>query len=292
MEFFRLKQRMRPSISSDGRLSVAYTLGYLVTSNSATELSVRDVYSGLGLRPGIPFSEDPNATLQDMEIDRRETTAPYCAWDVEITFATNAKVPESDSQDPTQQRVRMSKRFFEAPKNIIRNRNGSLIINAAGDPFTGGVAAADFPFSFVYEWNRYTPTRGFHKKINANTFNGCEPGTLVCLISCEKVYEGAWEYWRETIEMRNNPEGWNPSPLNAGLREIKYNIGDNTLAAIVDAYGQPVSEPQPLYDGSSLDGLKGTVVQPSDRPASCKYIDVDHFEQAAFEKIGVPEFPE
>src|SRR5690348_1999503 len=102
---------MELGVSSDGRPSISYTLGYLAESNSPTELSVIDVMNELGLSAGSAFGDDPNATLQKMKIKRLTTIAPYCAWDIGIVFATNAKVPENPSQDPTQMRVKMSKRY-------------------------------------------------------------------------------------------------------------------------------------------------------------------------------------
>lgn len=290
--FERQKQKLTLGVSSDGRPTRTYSLFYLCKSDSQTELSVADVCNGLGLRVGSPFSEDANATLGPIEIDRLRTRVPHCAWSVSLQFGTNIKVPENESEDPTQMRVKRSKRYTEQPTSIIKDREGVLIVNAAGEPFAAGVAVADYPFAFVYEWNRQVPTRGFHKKLNKNTFNGCEPGTLLCLIQNVEVFEGAWNYWSETIEMRHKPEGWQPQPLNAGLKEIRYTGVVNTLVNCTDGNGQNCTEPQPLYDGTTLDGLAGQMIPLANRPEHCVYIDVDHFEEIEFEKIGVREFPE
>ncbi len=293
--FERMGQRLRNGVSSDGRPSLSYMLKYLFKSNSVSELSVIDVQAALGLRPGAGFADDPNATLQEIDIDRRMTIPPHCAWDVLVNYATNARVPENDSQDPTEMRVKMSKRFGEYSKTIIKGRDGVLIINAAGEPFKGGVAVPTFPYSFVYEWNRKTPTIGFHETINQNTFNGVEPGNLICLISSELVYEGGYgSYWKETIEMRHNPDGWNPSPMNAGTKERI--AGLTKLRDCTDGHGQKYDEPQPLYDEESEDEdplhIEGTMVPESDRPAGVKFLEVDHFVESNFVNIGVREFPE
>lgn len=294
--FERVKQRMRSGVSSDGRTTFTYSLTYLAKSDSVTELSVADVLTALGQRAGSPFGEDPSATLQDVDIDRKLTIAPHCAWDVMIVYATNAKVPENDSPDPTQHRVKRSKRFAELSKHIIKDRAGSLIVNSAGEPYPSGVPASTFPNTFVYEWARNVPTRGYHGTVNLNTFNGCSPGTLLCLISSEEVYEGAYHFWRETIEMRHDPDGWQPSMVDAGLKERIYSGASYILADCRDSQKQKFTDPQPLYSAASEAGnsakKRGTMVPFSDRPAGCVFVEVDHFEETAFEQIGVQEFPE
>lgn len=300
LDFLRQKQRLRSGVTSDGRPSLTYTLGYLVKSDSQTELSVADVLSALGLRPGSPFGEDPNATLQDVDIDRLSTLPPHCRWTVDIIYATNAKVPENDSNDPTQMRVKMSKRFAELGKYIIADKNGNLALNSAKEPFKGGVPVSTFPNTFVYEWRRNVPTRGFHGTVNLNQFNGCDPGTLLCLITSELQYEGAWIYWHETIEMRYDPDGWNPKPANAGFKQRQWldDGSDYTIVDCLDDNKQPFSDPQPLYDATADEDwvsgpkLEGTMIPVSARPADCVYVTVDHFTETQFEKIGVREFPE
>lgn len=299
----RTGQELTLGVSSDGRPSLEYMLSYLFRSDSATELTVAGVLSSLGLRAGSAFADDPNATLQRIRIARRLTRPPHCAWDVNIVFATNAKVPENDSQDPTQQRVKRYKRFSEQARQAIKDRNGTLIVNSATETFEDGVPVTDYPFSYIYEWNRSVPTRGFHGKINANTFNGCVAGTLLCLIQSEEIYEGSWVYWKETIEMRHNPLGWQPSPVNAGKKQRRwygtYQDDEFYLTDCLDGNHQPTQVPQPLYDATADEGrgpgdprLEGTMIPVANRPTDCVFVEVDHFETAQFEKIGVREFPE
>lgn len=290
-EFLRQKQKLKLGVSSDGRPSKTYTLGYLFSSDSATELSVVDVAAILQLQPGSPFSEDPNATLGDIEIDRLPTVEPHCFWNVDIVYATNAKVPENDSQEPTQQRVKRSARYSETTEYIIKDRHGTLIVNTAGDPFSDGIPARKWPRTFTYEWNRATPTIGFHGTINKNTFNGCEPGTLVCLIDHTEEFEGGYSpYWRETIVMIHDPNGWQPRPLNAGFkskRRVTLGGGIGTIdyyEDILDSHLQKVDVPSPL-------DANGAAIPLSQRPDACIYIDVDHLPETEFELIGVREFP-
>lgn len=292
--FERMKQKLKLGVSSDGRQTRTYNLEYLAKSTSNTELTVQDVLSGLGLTTGSTFADDGNATLADIEIDRLPTIVPYCRWSVSIVYATNAKVPENNSDDPTQFRVKRSKKYSELTKFIIKDRAGNLIINAAKEPYKDGVPVADYPNTFCYDWNRATPTRGYHETVNQSTFNGCQPGTLLCLITTEEVFEGSYNYWHENIEMRYNPDGWNPQPLNAGTKEMSYTgTTANGLVECKDLHRQPCTEPQPLYDGtvSGLTKQAGMMVPISDRPGGCVYLTVDHYQQTQFEKIGVREFP-
>lgn len=286
LSFARTKQRMKLKAASDGSIGRTYTLRYLAKSDSATELSVLDVLSSLGFQAGSPFAQDGNATLEDIEIDRLETIPPYCRWEVSIVFDTQARAPQSDTSDPTQWRVKRSKRYRELPRSIIKDRNEKPILNAAGDPFAGGIPVTDYPWIFVYEWNRNVPTSDvFHASMNQAKFNGCDPYTLLCLIHSEEVYEGAFHYWKETIEMHYDAQGWKPKPVNAGLQQL---IAGEAVPCR-DGQNQPCAEPQPLHDGTF--GAVGLMVKVTDRPDKCGFVTVDHYRAADFTKIGVQQFP-
>lgn len=284
--FLRTKQKLKFKAASDGSISRTYTLKYLAASDSITELSVLDCLSALGLQAGAPFAQDGNATLEDCEVDRLDTVPPHCAWDVTLTYSTQAKAPQSDTQDPTQWRTKRSKRYRELPRSIIRDKNDKLIVNAAGDPPSGGVPITDYPWIFVYEWNRNVPTSDtFHASINLAKFNNCDPFTLLCLIHSEEVYEGAFHYWKETIEMHYDALGWKPKPVNAGLYQLK----SGSKVPCRDDQNQPAAEPQPLHDGTF--GAVGLMVATVDRPDKCGFVTVDHYKTSDFTKIGVQQFP-
>lgn len=294
VDFLRVKQKLRSVMQSDGSMQDTYDLVYLAKSDDVTELSVVDVKNYLGLRTGQPFGDDPNATLGDIEIDRRATIPPHCAWDVRLSFATGARVPQSDSQDPTQWRTKRSKRYREITRYIVKDRDDKLIVNAAGDPYPGGVPAPDYPSIFVYDWNRNVKTDdAFHGSINLNAFNGCDPFTLLCLITSEEVFEGAFHYWKETIEMHYDKYGWKIKPVNAGLKQLYYPPagGDPQKVDCLDDQNQPLPDPQPLYDGTRAGTKKGQMVAIADRPDKCDFLTVEHFEIKDFSKIGVSQFP-
>lgn len=292
--FERRGQKMKFKTNSDGSLGRDYMLRYFATSNSATDLSVVDVLAGLGLQAGSTLQQDANAILGEIEVDRLPTIPPCMAWDVALNYSTKANSPQNTSSDPTQWRTKRSQRYRELTRNIIKHQDGTLIVNAAGEPLPGGVPVADYPYTFVYEWNRNVPTKKeFHKSVNQNRFNGCDPGTLLCLISREEVHEGSFHYWKETIEMHYDENGWQPSPVNAGLNQRK--AGLTKLIPIRDAEGQPVSQAEPLYDAESESDnpahVEGTVVPIDDRPDGCKFIPIDWYRETDFKKIGVNEFP-
>ncbi len=293
LEFERKGQKLRYTMSSDGRLQANYTLKYLAKSSSYTELTVLDVKQALGLTPGSLFADDPTCSLGDIDVDRAPSIPPYCYWEVNLGYSSGSPVPESDSPDPTQRRIKMDKGYRELGRNIIRDMNGKLIVNSTGDPYAAGIPVTDYPETFVYQWARNIPTKGFHKTINLNKFNGCDPFTLICLIKSGLAYEGAYRFWEETIEMHYDPLGWKPRPLNAGLKQRK--AGLTKMIDILDANMQPVTEPQPLYDDQSetddSSHISGTEVPRSDRPNGCKFITVENFKITNFAKIGVPEFP-
>ncbi|TXI90407.1 MAG: hypothetical protein E6Q40_00930 [Cupriavidus sp.] len=290
----RRGQKKKRTVGTDGKVRVSYTLKYIFKSESATELTVLDVYNLLGITEGSLFADDPTCSLGEIDIDRTASKPPQQAWLVELTYSNEAPVPENASPDPTQRRIKMDKGYRELTRNIIKDKNGKAILNAAGDPYQSGVPVTTYPETFNYQWARNTPSKGFHQTINLNKFNGCDPFTLMCLVKSSLEYEGSYRFWNESIEMIYDPLGWKPRPLNAGIRQRK--AGLTKLIDILDAFQQPVTEPQPLYDAASEDAdsshIEGTEVPVSDRPNGCTYVTVEYFDIKDFAKIGVPEFPQ
>ena len=270
-----------PVLNSDVRIVRTHRLQYLVTNDFP--LSNMEVLQTMGVAIGNTHPDDGLATLRSCPCKRRFTkqdTKP--SWDVTLTYSTDA--PEN-VDDPTQMRAKRAWGSIEEQRYIIKDRNGKLILNKAGDPPAGGIPItvrlpcltferneADFSSSTAKTWSG---------SLNQSAFAGCDPKTLQLRVTGEEVYEAKSHYWRVKYEMVQDEDGWQPKFLNAGTREL---IGGQ-LVPIEDLMngGQPITDAVPL-DNS------GRVIDPTTLPDAAIFLTAVHFQEREFQQLGLPEF--
>jgi len=209
--------------------------------------------------PGIPrvgqrHPTDPTAVCRSVE---PKSLSPIL-WRVTASYATpsGATNEKGESLNPLDAPPEISYDFEQIQQMIDTDLDDKPIVNTAGDPFDPKPEIPygrplvritrneqEFPGAKARD---YAGGRG---AINSDAFKGWPPGTVRCRnISGTDQTEGEFAYCRVTYEFICDAEGWQPRPLNIGLREKK----DGEMVVIKDKDGQPVSQPVALNkDGTA-----------------------------------------
>ncbi|MBS3928118.1 MAG: hypothetical protein KGZ65_06750 [Sphingomonadales bacterium] len=278
-------------IEQSGRIVSKYKRTYLYKTDAASPPTDAQITTDVGIAPGSPHPDDANATCQSVEISHGvgPTKCPHFARHVVVEWATNAPVPNTVSTDPTTMRTRWSLAPTIQQRYIVRDRNGAMIVNAAGQPFDGGIPVAVRLGTAVarrnvtaagYNQNTVLANSG---KLNSTTFLGGAAGTIQVDISAEEKYDGGYHYWEEVYTFAYDPLGWQPKPMNAGF----FQKGTYGLTRIINSDLDdtndplaPVQEPEPLLPD-------GTLVPVDDRPGLCNFITVDAYGSMDFSTFGL-----
>lgn len=284
-------------VQSDGKCVSRYMRKYLVRTNEPTWQNESEVAAAVGIVRGAFLSDDPNAICNKISIGPGPamTRPPFLAYFATYEFATDAAKPEDDD-DPTTMRPIWSISPQIQSRYVIKDKNGKLIVNKAGDPYDGGIPV-DVRLGSVtitrnvsatgYDVNQVLANSG---KLNSVAYLGGEPGTVQVDISAQEKYEGKYHYWAETYTFSYDPLGWQPKPANAGFRQRlsgddtspDYNkrvrITENDVNE--DGDESPVQEPEPLDDD-------GVVIYFTDRPDACTFINVEYFDAMDFGSFGL-----
>jgi hypothetical protein len=280
--------------SGSGKCTSTYMRKYLVRTDEGSFQSEAAVASAVGIARGAPLDTDANAICNKVTIGPgpTKTRVPFLAYFATYEFSTAATAPEDDDNDPTTTRTVWSIAPQIQSRYIIRDRNGDLIVNAAGTPFDGGIPVDVRLGSATARRNK--DAAGYDKdavlgnsgKLNSVTYLGGAPGTVQVDISAEEKYEGGYHYWAETYTFSYDPQGWQPKPVNAGFFQ-RASIGSDTLVRITNGDigdtvdpDAPVQEPEPLDDD-------GILVPVADRPDNCTFVEVDYFGTMDFADFGL-----
>lgn len=288
--FERTAEKTKVSVTTDGKIVRTHTKSGLVRPGE--DVSTNDVAGNLGLLPGQVSLDDTAATLRDIEVTRKETKGNQAAFDVTLNYSTDAPQPDTNDEDPVNQKVKRSQGTSEITLYIVKDRNGDAIVNAANQPPAGGVPVAMEVPTFVYEKNVKTYDRTFvsswMNSLNDDTFNGCPAETLKLKITADEQWQGKHHFWAMRFEMAFNPLGWQPSFVNAGLVQLTT-LAEGWIKPILDPHTlQPVTEPWPLYPVGHAD--EGEALPANYDPDDINFIDVDHFNLKDFAELGLQEF--
>lgn len=290
-------------VQDDGRVVNTYKRK-IWAKTDASAPTPADLVAAIGIDPGSPFEYDANATCRGAtNMKRLRTRAPHIAFTVDYEWATNAPLPDDITTDPTLRRVLWEIHPRIETTYINKDRNKKLIVNAAGQPFDGGVPVA--VRYGVATARRNADATGYDKaavmadsgKLNDDTYLGGAAGTVQVDRDAVEKYEGSYHYWEETFTFNYNPLGWQPQPANVGFYQRVAGLTKVipiTIGAISDpptADATKVQEPEPLYDAASEVAdpthVEGTVVPASDRPDGCPFIDVDYYEEMDMDTFGL-----
>ena len=284
----------KSEVSDHGRIMSRYREQYLYKTDVAypTRPTQAQIAADIGIFPGTPYINDPNATCQAVEIVAGpvKTKQPHLAYVVTVEWATYAPLPNQVSTDPTTMRTIWTLRPTILSRYIVKDRFGVMIQNAAGQPFDGGIPvdvrlgvaiARKNRDAAGYNYNNVLANSG---KTNSATFLGAAPGTLQVDIESEEKYEGSYHYWTETYTFAYDVLGWNPKPMNAGFFQLASGLLTRITNKDLDpaANEDPVQEPEPLL-------ASGVIVPPNlaSRPSLCNFIEVDYFAQMNFASFGL-----
>jgi len=271
------------NIDSAGKVIRAYTRKYI--TSSIDEGSNWDLAQGLNYSPGDPHPSDPEALLIDIGIDRRmtkagtnELTGPWNWWDVSLDYSTDAPQQENNSTDPSLARVLRGWTTSEQTLYAIRDRLGNVIVNAANQPFDGGVPVTIEMPTLKFVRNELIPPNiaGLANKLNSDTYAGAAPETLKLKVSSEETFGGGWQYWATTYEMTYYALGWQPQPVNAGLMQLK----GGALVPCLDRDKNKVTSPVPL-------DVNGLQVPIASLPGGANFIQIDIYPTMAFSSLGL-----
>lgn len=291
------------AVESNGRIVNTYSRTYQYKTNSLTRPTEADIIADIGIVPGSPYDNDPNATASRVHIGPgpEMTRPPYLCYHVQITWATNAPLPAENSTDPTTRRILWSLRPNIQSTYVIKDRLNKLIVNSIGQPFDGGIPV-DVRFGAAIcrkciadsEFDKST-VLGLSGRVNRYPYLGGARGTVQVDIEAEQRYEGAFAFWDVTYTFQYRKDGHQPKPVNAGFFKkitggyLKRIVVADLQTGSTDA--TPVQEPEPLYNAASeaADSNKknGMVVPYSDRPDGCKFVDVDYYEEYDFSLFGL-----
>lgn len=292
------------TIQSDGRIVNTYKRTYQYRTDAPVRPTESDIIADIGIVPGSPYDNDVTATANKVTIGPGPvmTRPPYLCYHVGITWATNSPNPAENSTDPTTRRTLWSIKANVEPTNVIKDKNGKLIVNAAGQPFEGGVptnirygvaVARRNVDATAYDKSTVMAHSG---KVNSVKFLGGDPGTVQVDIEAEERFEGSSHFWAETYTFSYRKYGWQPKPANAGF----FKLVDHGFANMVvepiyigDLSDPPtndrtkVQEPEPLYDADGDGYIKGSVVPYHRRPDDCTFVTVDFYDTMDFNSFGL-----
>lgn len=267
-------------ISSEGKVIRQYTENRLVRVD--TELSEYEVGLLLGYLPGQIHTKDLDAVLKSMKLNRRESRAPNCIWDLSLQFSTEGFASADDSADPTMQRVKRSWTTSEQTIHTFRDRNGDIIVNAADQPFDGGIPVVVEMPTLTYERNEFgfngVLATAYANSLNQFSYSGAAPETLKLKISATEQHDWKVPYWNVKYEMAYYEPGWQPKVVNAGL----FQLVGGELVRCRDRDRQDVTSPVPLDE----DGLQ---IPQDELPDAVNYVDVDWHPVMNFADLGLPE---
>lgn len=279
----RLKCEMKAKVEGSGRLVKEYDETWKIISSTASNPDA--AAAALGVLPGAPYSDWPGATCDLIHPVRQMSREPYETYHIHTHYSTVAVVPEDTaSTAPELRRVKRRVGHVEQQHFITKDSSAVAILDAAGSPYDGGVPVTDkFP---VYFWERDETHASLASvaalctltgSLNGDVFMGHAIGTLQIEITAEEEHQGAYHFWKVVYTAVNNPDGWQPSPLNAGLWQKVAGLRKR----ILEDDGKPCQEPQPLT-------TLGAVVPTASRPASCNFLTVTHFPSITYSALGLP----
>jgi hypothetical protein len=159
------------------------------------------------------------------------------------------------------------------------------ILNSAGDPFDPAIMADDSRSIMAVEWNAASYSEewasGWRDRVNSDVFMGRAPGTLKVrkLIGRRVWYQQANAfYWRVSLELHINADGWDRQVLDAGYHELDAS-GNKTRIALDD--GKDPASPVPL-DGEGKRAAPGSggTIEPH-------YLTFRVYRRRPFAQLGI-----
>lgn len=187
------------------------------------------------------------------QVDVEEETEDGKSWIITVTWGPyNAN---EFPKDPTQWPLRVSWSANQFKRGMIKDEDGTAVLNSASDPFEEAAERDDSRTicTTVRNEPRFDPqiAEDYRDHLNQDPFAGFAARCVkLSKIDSELKYDsdaGTEDgYYNEvTYFFEFNKDGWDLKPLDQGYATL--NGGAKT--AILDTTGQPLTKPQ-LLDGS------------------------------------------
>ena len=209
---------------------------------------------------------------------------------VTITYSNDYK------SQPQDERPEVSWEDEEFTTILLEDRNGTPVINAAGDRYEEPIEVSEsrpvlrvvrnesfFDQLQAYKYNRST---------NSDTFYGAVPGTMRVKMTGRQMWRDDQEYWQVTYLFRYNPTGWQPQVLEQGLRQIVMvpdplgGGGSFPIKTMCTVKGKAEYDSEPVTYSVPLDA-DGKQVDPDLLPGAAVYTEWEHLEPLPYNALGV-----
>ncbi|HVW39263.1 MAG TPA: hypothetical protein VHB99_18230 [Pirellulales bacterium] len=254
VEFVHLLTKGR-SGSADSKGVTGYSVTFQVGTNNVNDGvqvvgTAVDPVSGFSIPiPGLTIYQYGNETDVSAVC---ETVTPHqldespFVWEVAATFSNVAEPGQENPLDRPAE-INVTSQKYEIP--VIRDLAGKGIVNTAGNPFDPPVTKDATRYVLTISKNfadyDFDLATDYADSINDLPFMGREAGTLkISGFSAIRRYEQQQIYWTVTWEFEYRREGWQITPLNAGL--YKKALPNALQRPCLDQDGSPVTSPVPL----------------------------------------------
>lgn len=193
-----------------------------------------------------------------IKITARQVDPDGRGWLVTVDYGLADPGDFGGIDDPTLQKPKKTWRGNPADEAIDVDLDGAPIVNSAGDPFDPPVTRRKSTGVLTVVRNERTYNDAiaseYRDSVNEFDFFDLAPGTVrFSDISAESSYSASiGEYFVVTYEFEHNPEGWDPSVLDRGLRKLNAStltreqiLIQGSLATspvLLDGEGQPLAE--------------------------------------------------
>ena len=278
---------------------------YLVKTDDPTDTSaliVTNATIGLPVQYVTKHPHDATAIAVECDSCERDAADPN-TWYATYSF-DNATLDRNSSNDgdpadfepifdwSTETRTRL----------ITKDIDGKTILNAAGDPREPIEIEDDLPV-LVYERPEITISFGWiyqmNNSVNSDNFYGAAPGTLRVKVTPKLMFRNLQRYWMVKYCFRYRPEGWQPKPLEAGLRQLVDSSEEVTpptdpptfvkVKVACTETGNAVYDSDPVTSPVALDE-DGKQIPPADLhadPTLAVYTEIKGYRALAYASLGL-----
>ncbi len=199
------------TVEQSGRIVSRYQRVYQYKTTAAARPTEASILTDVAITPGSPYPNDAHASCVSVEVGPgpERTRPPKLCYHVKVEWATT--------------RTQWTLGSTIQSTYIVEDRHGKMIVNAAGQPFDGGIpvdqrfgkaTATRCVDAAGYDQNAIVAMSG---KLNLYTFLGGAPGTVQVDVEASEKYEGDYHFWEERYTFQHKPTGWQPRPMNAGF---------------------------------------------------------------------------
>jgi hypothetical protein len=236
---------------------------------------------------------DLNAKCNNITVDG-PTFGPEPVYSATVSFGKYDPFVEEHIENPLSQPLKVTFEGVSYQRVIDLDINGNPIDNTAGDPFDPGIEADEIRQTFRVVQNFASPINPFNifsfgNCVNSDTWFGFPPKSIKTGIPLvERLFSqfladtsSTGNYWQVTWVFDQNPDGWQKSVGNMGMRQLA--AGSTTKrVAILDSGGMVLQTPAWL-------DINGHYLQPPVTSSNILIIDFDIYPAISF--TGTFGFP-